>query len=411
MKAMPIAIAIVLVSFGVTFLFAAIVGGGIEFSRLKISPIVGAGKRILTGFLGTLLLISPFLYNDISKEITPLNPVVTPLPLPPSDAATLEGEVVLSHHMADFRNLYTDFWIMASAGPAQEIMGHLDAQGQFRINDVPEDLQHTVLWGVSEPRNFVIWPLNHPAVSPGADLRGFRFQRLGDVFINQKRRMLEAVTTGTFVDANARLLDILRLFDRLREASNEPSDSITNRIRRWRFTLPRDLAEAAHRFRLHNGVSDTQMQIERRWRRMMITEALEQAAPGQQFRDLVRAMNSWSAYAREVFRRSQRNWPDRSLGSRQGGEEFLERASYAEFMIEDIALIQEQLAVPEVETQINEHISSYSQRAQLTEGQQEAVASFTLLLEQDPDVVSLSQLVNLLSALHKLVGATNMDTP
>lgn len=415
---MTIAIAIVFIGFGVTLLLAAIVGGDIEFSKLKIPSIVGPGKRALTGCLGALLLLCAVLFNSEffqpsddqppNRGIPSPGSATTPPPPPPPpiDRTTLVGTVALSHHTVDFWNLHTDFWIMASAGPASEVMGVLDAQGQFRIDDVPAEPQHTVLWGVSGPRDFVIWPLIHPEVSIGADLRGFRFQRLHDVFVNEKNRMLEAVTAGNFIDADERLSDILQLFERLGGAHSRANDSITEGILRWRFTLPRDLAKAAHDFRIagRGTLTDSQVQVERAWRRMAINAALEQPAAGQQYRDLVRAMNSWSAYARHVSRRAQRSRPDRSLTDRQAREGFAEHVSHEELLIEDIALIMDRLAIPEIEEVVSEHIASRSQRARLSDGQQDAVASFAQLLERDPDRVSLNQLGNLLSALHKLVG-------
>ena len=46
--------------------------------------------------------------------------------------------------------------------------------------------------------------------------------------------------------------------------------------------------------------------------------------------------------------------------------------------------------------------------ARLSGGQRLAVESFSFLLGQDPDSVSLNQFVNLLSALHQLVGPAGL---
>ena len=143
------------------------------------------------------------------------------------------------------------------------------------------------------------------------------------------------------------------------------------------------------------------MQIERKWRRTMINAALEQAAPGQSLRDFARAANSWSDYARQVFSRRQRSWPDRSLASREtpGGEEFLRHGSYADPLLEDIALIREKLMTSQIRMLVRENAN----RPGLSDGQRLAVDSFSFLVEQDPDSVSLNQFVNLLGALHRLV--------
>ena len=218
--------------------------------------------------------------------------------------------------------------------------------------------------------------------------------------------MLEAVTSGNFGEADARLSTILQLFERL-GIRDAPIDPITRDIRRRRFTVHQELARAAHDFRIEQGrsrIRDQQVQTERRWRGTMINTALEQPAAGQQIRDFVRAANSWAAYARQVFSRAQRSWPNRSLASRQtpGGEEFLEDGSYATPLLEDIALIKEKLATPQIQALVDENANRQGQMTRLSDGQRLAVESFTVLLEQDPDSVPLNRFVNLLSALHRL---------
>ena len=220
--------------------------------------------------------------------------------------------------------------------------------------------------------------------------------------------MLEAVTSGNFGEADERLSTMLQLFERLGVRNARTNDPIAGRIRRWQFAVPRDLASAAHNFRTtvgRSGVTNQHVQTEREWRRTMINAALEQPAAGQRLRDFVRAVNSWPAYAREVFSLAQRSCPDRSLASRQtpGGEEFLEHSSYAAPLLEDIALIKEKLATLQIQALVNKNANRQGQMARLSGGQRLAVESCSFLLGQDPDRVSLNQFVNLLSALHRLV--------
>ena len=218
--------------------------------------------------------------------------------------------------------------------------------------------------------------------------------------------MIKAVTSGNFGEADARLSTILQLFERL-GIRDAPTAPIARDIRRKRFTLHQELARAAHDFRIKKGrsrITDQQVQTERGWRRTMINTALEQPTAGQRIRDFVRAANSWAAYARQVFSRAQRSWPNRSLASRQtpGGEEFLEDGSYATPLLEDIALIKEKLATPQIQALVDENANRQGQMTRLSDGQRLAVESFSVLLEQDPDSVLLNQFVNLLSALHRL---------
>ena len=226
------------------------------------------------------------------------------------------------------------------------------------------------------------------------------------MFDNEKSRMIEAVATGKFSDANERLSIIRQLFGRL--GVGEPSnDSLAVQILRWRFTIHRDLAYAARNYRTTVGrskITDRQVMTEREWRRTMINAALDQMASGQRRRDLIRAVNAWSAYAREVYSWKQRSWPDRSLSNckTSGGVECLENSSYADPLREDIALIKNKLATRQIQAMIDEAAKNQDQLASLSDGQQLAVESFSSLLEQDPDRVSLNQFANLLNALQRL---------
>lgn len=396
--------AIALIGFGVALLLAAIMGGGVEFSQLKIPQTASGGKRFAIGILGALLLCFGF-YSGGANDPPDEPPESTRTP-PPVAVATLVGTVTLTYHAAEFIERHADYSITASAGPTQEFSADIDAQGKFLIDGVPEVPPYTVSWGVSRPSEFVIWPLTHPSTPPGEELGGFRFQLLSDVFGNEKRRMLEAVTSGNLGEADARLSTILQLFERL-GIRDAPTDPIARDIRRRRFTVHQELARAAHDFRIEQGrsrITDQQVQTERGWRRTMINTALEQPASGQRIRDFVRAANSWAAYARQVFSRAQRSWPNRSLASRQtpGGEEFLEDGSYATPLLEDIALIKEKLVTPQIQALVDENANRQGQMTRLSDGQRLAVESFSVLLEQDPDSVPLNQFVNLLSALHRL---------
>ena len=399
-----------LIGVGISLVIAAILGGGIKILSTEIPKIASGGKRIGLGIVGVLLFA--FGYFDgpivppVVPQLEPPNPNEEPVPVA---IGTLSGTVDLFYHESSFRERYIDYSIRASAGSTQEFSTELDVQGRFRIDGVPETPQHTVSWGVSRPSEFVIWPLTHPRVAPGVELREFRFRRLQDVFIEEKIRMREAVTSGNFGEADERLRTILQLFERLGIPSAS-SATIADQISRWRFTIHRDSAEAAERFRGRVGqseVTERQVEIERQWRRTMINAALEQPAAGQQLRDFVRAVNSWAAYAREVYSRAQRSWPDRSIASRQSsaGAEFLERDSYAVQLREDIVLIKEKLATPQIQALIDENANRQEQMARLSDGQRLAIGSFSFLLRQDADRVSLNQFVNLLSALHLLIGS------
>ena len=434
-KGDPVEIALIVL--GVGLLLAAILGGGVEVLTINIPTILKLWGRIAVGVLGALLfcaggwigglfgpppgrrkliavgVLGALLFcaggwivwwrvnsrvdSPVDSPVTPEGPIDTPVPV-----ATMVGTVTLSHHVAEFSERHTDYTITASASSTGEFSASLDAQGQFRIEDVPEKPPHTVSWGVSQPSRFVIWPLAHPRVPAREELRGFRFQRLADVFGNERRRMLEAVASGNFGDADKRLTSVLQLFERLgfRTVSND--DPVADQVRRWRFTVHRHLADAANEFRARLGrsqITDQQVQIERKWRRTMINAALEQAAPGQSLRDFARAANSWSNYARQVFSRGQQSWPDRSLASRETGEEFLRHGSYADPLLEDIALLREKLMT----SQIRMFVEENANRPGLCDGQRLAVDSFSFLVEQDPESVSLNRFVNLLGTLHQLV--------
>ena len=401
--------AIALVVVGVGLLLAAILGGGVEVWKIKIPEIPSRRRQIAVGVLGALLLCAGVWIGRLADSaVDPLADQSADSPVTP--IRTLFGSVTLSHHVAEFIERYTDYTITASASSTGEFSVSLDIQGQFRIEGVPEEPPHTVSWGISQPSNFVIWPLDHPRVPAGEELRGFRFHRLDDVFNNEQRRMLEDVASGKFGDADKRLTSVLQLFERLGFRTVENNNPIADQVRRWRFTVHRELADAANEFRALLGrsqITDQQVQIERKWRRMMINSALEQAAPGQSLRDFARAANSWSNYARQVFSRRQRSWPDRSLASRETGEEFLRHGSYAGPLLEDIALIREKLITPQIRMMVEENTNW----PRLPDGQRLAVASFSSLVKQDPDSVSLNQFVNLLNALHRLVVPASPRIP
>ena len=285
---------ITLIVVGVGLLLAAILGGGVEVWKIKIPKIPGRSQQIAVGILGALLLCAGWLNGppDEPPVITGTRPLQPRPPDPPVAVATLVGTVALSHHAVEFSERHTDYSITASANSTGEFSARLDAQGQFRIVSVPQAPPHTVSWGVSRPSEFVIWPLAHPSVPAGEELRGFRFQRLSDVLVNEQRRMFEAVTSGNFDEADERFSTILQLFERLGVRNASTDDPIANRIRRWRFTVHRDLAAAAAEFRTTLGrsnITDQQVQTERKWRRTMINVALEQPSVGQQLRDFARA--------------------------------------------------------------------------------------------------------------------------
>ena len=408
-----------LVILGVALLVAAIVGGGIEFHQIKIPVIASGGQRIAIGAVGVAVFICGLYAGRLTGG--PRDDLVSPKPTPPDSISTdlpvptrtLNGAVDLSYHTVAFSERHTDYSVTASTVPTQEFSASLDAQGQFSFGGVPEQRAYTVSWSVSRPSEFVIWPLDHTGVYPGKQFSGFRLQRLDDVFGNEKVKMREAIRQGAFATANERLSTILQLFGRLR-VRDSPADPVARKIFRWRFTLHRDLANAAHEFRTtagRSGITDQHVQFERQWRRTMINRALQQSEAGQRLRDLARATNSWASYAREVFSKAQRNWPDRSLASRQtqSDRDFLHNNKYEAWLLEDIALIKEKLATPEVEKLVEQSADREDQMARLAEGQRAALESFNLLLGQDPDRVSLNQFVNLLGALHLLIVPT--DSP
>ena len=169
--------AIALIGFGVALLLAAIMGGGVEFSQLKIPQTASGGKRFAIGILGALLLCFGF-YSGGAND--PPEPPRTELPEstrtpPPVAVATLVGTVTLTHHAAEFIERHADYSITASAGPTQEFSADIDAQGKFLIDGVPEVPPYTVSWGVSRPSEFVIWPLTHPSTPPEKTWEGSAF--------------------------------------------------------------------------------------------------------------------------------------------------------------------------------------------------------------------------------------------
>ena len=188
----------------------------------------------------------------------------------------LAGRLDLLGHTDDFSDQYSNYSIRASAGPTQEFLADLDIQGRFSIS-VPEVPQHTVSWGVSRPTNFVIWPLTHPMVAPGERLDAFRFEPLDTVFYAQQGQMREAVAAGNFVDANERLSMVVQLSERLRFRDAATDVSVSSTIRRWLYTIRRELVQAASAFRTTVGqsaVTHQQVLIEREWWRARIDAAL-----------------------------------------------------------------------------------------------------------------------------------------
>lgn len=395
------------ISLGVIVILAAILGGGIESSSIRIPRIASLWQRILVGLLGCFL-VSVGIENP-SAQVPP-GPTPTPERPPPVPVTRLSGTVGLTHHAAAFQGRHTNYSIIASDGRGHEFRGALDTQGQFRVEDVPEVEGLSVSWAVTQPTELVIWPLVHPEFSLGTELRGFHFRQLWDECASEKGRMHEAVSTGNFGEADQRLSSVLSLFERVSFRS-APTHALTGAILRWRYTVHRDIARAAHDFRDGIGrsaVSDEQILIERKWRRSMVNRALEQNGAAQQVRDFARAANSWALYSRQVFSGAQRHWPDRDLLSRQtsNGGDFLEYDSYAKLLREDIELIQRKLAADLIRVVVEEKVGRQGQMARLSEGQRMAIESFSSVLEQDPDQVSLNQFVNLLSALKDLVDPT-----
>lgn len=406
---------IYLIGIGVILVLVAILGGGVEVRKVKLRQIPRGKPQIAVGVLGALLLCFGGIgwAVDLTKTLLEIKKDLTPKEIhvgtPPEQVDTLIGTVAIPDHANEFSERHNDFTITAGTSPTVEFSGSLDAQGQFRIESVPVYSPHTVSWSVSRPSMFTIWPLDHPPVPPGVALREFRFQPLDDVYGNEQRRMLEAVTTGSFSDADKRLTSLLRLFKRLGVDTVENNDNPkaapnADQVRRWRFTVHRHLADAASRFRAKLGrsqITEEQVRIERNWRREMINTALMQASPDQSLRDFARAANSWSEYARQVFSRRQQSWPDRTLASREmpSGGEFLERGSYADWLLDDIVLIRDKLMTPQIRKLVEEN----AKRPGLSGGQRVAIDSFSSLVEQDPDRVSLNRFVNLLGALNQLV--------
>lgn len=398
-----------LIVLGVGLLLAGLLGGGVEFWKMKIPRIPKFWERIAVCILGVLLLLAGLWtgfgggVNAVARDTPPAE--TEPPPPPPPPSSTLVGTLDLLHHTEVFRDRHTDYSITASAGQTREFPGEISLQGLFRIPSVPDVPRPTVSWGVSRPSEFVIWPLAHPEASPGEELR-FRFELLHDRFAIQKGLMLGLVRSGDFAGAVQRLRTLLELFDRL-GIRGAPTEPIVGIIARWRFTIHRDLIDVASEVRATLGRSQLaheHVRIEREWRRAMIFTALTQPAPGQRFRDFVRAANSWASYSRDVYSRSQDDWPDRSLASRENGDtDFLEDVRYADWLREDIALIKDKLNDAEIRVLVNEHVNPQSPMDRLSDGQRKAVQSVSNLLEQDASRVSLNGFVNLLAALHRLV--------
>ena len=404
---------ITLIVLGVVLALAAILGGGIQVGNISIPAIPSLSRRILVGFLGVVVFCIGLWSYLPPERPKPTDPEPTDRPVPPvtqpgKPRTTLAGTVGLSHHVAAFSERHADYLITASSPSTSEHSADLDAQGRFRIRDIPQAESYKISWGGTGPSEFAIWPLVLRTVRAEDELGGFLFQRLEDVYGNQRRRMLEAVASGNFGEADERLTKVRQLFERI-GIRNPPNDHcVVDNMRRWWFAVHRDLARAAYDFRARFGrsqITDKQVKAERSWRRTMINASLEQTSDSQALRDFARSANSWAMYSREVFSKLQQSWPDRSLASRQspGRSEFLERASYAKLLLEDIALIKEKLDTPPVRALVAKNVTSPRRLERLSVGQQLAVKAFSSLLRQDPDRVSLSQLVNLVSALHRLV--------
>lgn len=102
-----------------------------------------------------------------------------------------------------------------------------------------------------------------------------------------------------------------------------------------------------------------------------------------------------------AFSRNQNHWPDRSLSSRAAQEsgDFLEHSSYAVALREDIELIRQKLSTNQIHKAVSSKSRSLDWEEKLSRGQRLAVDSFSILLKEDSDIVSMNKFVNLLGAL------------
>ena len=409
--------AISLIVVGAGVFLAGLLGGDVEMWKIRVPKISTRGKRTVVAVLGAVLfLIGVWHSLTPTPEDPSKNPTVGPsggpevatpksTEAPEQEAlASLSGSVSLPPHTDTFSKRHGDYSITVIPESSREIIsGRIDTQGHFRVNGVPKETSLTVSWTISKPGELILWPPRRSDVRFTSHLRVFQVQALDNVFGNAKREMTEAIRARNFDRAAERLSQILQLFERLGIDGEWTDNCTVQKIRRWRFTIHRDLVDVADEARTSQGATADQVETEGQWRRRMIIFSLRQPDSDESLRDFARSVNSWAAYSREVFSRRQRSWPDRSLASRtDGNTDLLQGGVDEELLLSDIALVVRQLQNPQVRALITEFSNDSTQMAQLKEGQRLAIESFTSLIERNPEQISLNRLMNLLSALQRI---------
>jgi Arc/MetJ-type ribon-helix-helix transcriptional regulator len=238
-------------------------------------------------------------------------------------------------------------------------------------------------WKWTVPDGFVLWPVIHPPSAGPFDR--FAFKRLSDVYDQEKRDVLAEIGSGRFRSAD----DALRRLQRLLSMFDDPSSKFIPGVSmgELEYKLLQDVCTAAHKFRATQGrskVSDDEIENERRWRKGQFAAAIRSEQPD---RALVRSLNAWADFSREVYSRAQRTWPNRQLSE---SADVLEQRHYVAWLREDVESVIEQLSWLRGELgqpTLNHRLSS-RRRAALDD-----------VLSGSADQVSMSQLVDLLSAL------------
>ena len=296
---------------------------------------------------------------------------------------TMSGEVSFGPHENEFEERYSRLTINVTGDASFDTFDvKLDSDGRFSI-DVPFSRQTPlkVTWR-GDLDEYVLWPMEiEVPISQGEEPGGilFAFQKIDDVFVQQKEEAIRVVRACEFETADG-VLD--RLLTALEQVGGRVSRSQT-----WPHNIHRDLANEAE---LQSCAQDRST-FERKWRR----GAIERATTPE---NRIYAMNAWANYSREVYRPGGRAWPDLTLS-----DVGLAREEYRNFLRSDLQLIRNQLDGRPVRALVSNAMDPPAIADCLNNGQQDALHYLNRRLPAEIEEVSLNRMMNAISGLQRIV--------
>ena len=322
----------------------------------------------------------------------------------------LVGLVRLGHNEPAFGSIYDNYRMTVDTTTGR-ITSELKRTGQFSLNISRADATDlTVSWQWERPSDFVIWPLEQPVNDSLGQLE-FHFDRLSDVFLSEKKAMIEQVVVGKFDAAHDRLDTLKKLLIRVEEGQDLARDSrLIGQVRRWTYAIHRDLAKRAGEYRGPPGVTQVDNATwmkEREWLRAAITAATKQTT-ADAGGDLAHAMNNWATFSRQVYRPGGEAWPDRKMAACPD-RLLLREAVYCDYLREDIELVLSSLRSNEGQTLL---AGIRDTQASLLSSRELRAVRIVQRRSDDlaVDEVKLHHLALVLNALNKFVKANEQTT-